>query len=378
MRAPFELTDVADDFARDELDDVRPDRGGLVLRLRAQDGDPGLQVRGGEIGDQPPLEATPQALLEGHDLLWGPVARQDDLLAVLVDRVERVEELLLRALLVRDELDIVDQKDVDLAVAAAELVDPALLDAGDELVGELLAGRVGHLLAREPRDHLVPDGVHQVGLAESHAAVQEERVVCVTRALGHREARRVRQAVGRADDEVPERVAWVKVGGAALAADPGRAPRDRLGGDRLRGVGRLRGHLEIDLDAVAHDACEGLADQRAVPRLEPVLREPVGNGDAKPVFVDGHEGGVAEPGLVIGGGQRNLELPEGGAPHLLRVHSVRSTPSKRFVVALSRRWVGDHGLGPAMAEAACVPRGWAPAGLSWTLPLRPGPGARQA
>ena len=74
---------------------------------------------------------------------------QDDLLAVLVDRVERMEELFLGAFLVGDELDVVDEEQVDPAVARPELVDLALLDAGDELVGELLARGVDDALARE-------------------------------------------------------------------------------------------------------------------------------------------------------------------------------------------------------------------------------------
>jgi len=45
----------------------------------------------------------------------------DDLLARLVERVEGVEELLLRALLARDELDVVDQEEIDVPVSAPEL-----------------------------------------------------------------------------------------------------------------------------------------------------------------------------------------------------------------------------------------------------------------
>ena len=162
----------------------------------------------------------------------GRSERQDDLLAVLVDRVERVEELFLGPLLVGDELDVVDEEQVDPPVAGPELVDLALLDRGDELVGELLARRVDDPLARELGDHLVADGVHQVGLAEADAAVQEERVVGVAGALGDRQARGVGEAVGRPDDEVGERVARVEVGRAALAADAGRLEADVLAGRR--------------------------------------------------------------------------------------------------------------------------------------------------
>ena len=147
-----------------------------------------------------------------------PVGREHDLLALVVDGVEGVEELLLRPLLVRDELDVIDEQQVDAPVAGPEVVDAALLDAGDELVGELLAGDVDDPLAREASDDRVADGVHQVGLAEAHAAVQEQRVVGVAGALRDRQARGVREAVGGADDEGPERVARVEADRAALGA----------------------------------------------------------------------------------------------------------------------------------------------------------------
>ena len=132
----------------------------------------------------------------------GRSRRQHDLLAVVVDRVERVEELFLRPLLVGDELDVVDEQQVDPPVARPELVDLALLDRCDELVRELLAGGVDDALARELGHDLVADGVHQVGLAEADAAVQEERVVGVAGALRDGQARGVGEPVGRADDEV--------------------------------------------------------------------------------------------------------------------------------------------------------------------------------
>ena len=128
--------------------------------------------------------------------LGGRSRGQDDLLAVLVDRVEGVEELLLRALLVGDELDVVDEEQVDAPVARPELVDRALLDAGDELVGELLARGVDDPLAREARDDGVPDRMHEVRLAQAHPAVEEERVVGLARALRDREAGGVGKPVG--------------------------------------------------------------------------------------------------------------------------------------------------------------------------------------
>ena len=162
IQRALELADVRDDLARDELDHVGCDRDRALLGFGAEDRDARLEIRRRQVGDQTPLEPRPKPFLEGQDRLRRPVAGEDDLLAVLMDRIERVEELLLGPLLVGDELDVIDEEEVDPAVARPELVDLALLDAGDELVRELLGGRVDHALAREPGDDLVADGVHQV------------------------------------------------------------------------------------------------------------------------------------------------------------------------------------------------------------------------
>ena len=227
VEGPFELADVGGHLAGDELERLGVHAHALLLRLGAQDGDAGLEVGRGQVGDEAPLEAAAQALLERDDLLGWPVAREDDLLAVLVDGVEGVEELLLGPLLVGDELDVIDEQQVDLAVARPEVVDAALLDAGDEVVGELLAGGVDDPLARVALHHGVADRVHQVGLAEADAAVQEERVVGLAGTLGDRQAGGMREAVGRADDEGAEGVAGVEVDAAAL----GRADAARLDAD---------------------------------------------------------------------------------------------------------------------------------------------------
>ena len=221
--------------------------------------------------------------------------------------------------------------------------------------------RVDDPLARELRDDLVADGVHQVGLAEADPAVQEERVVGVARALRHRQARRVGEAVGRPDDEVRERVAGVDVarrrprrrrgrarpGPAAPAGAPGRrvvrprrtrADRDRAATIAVRrfplcGFGRrrcvIRGLLarrvdrtdhELHLDAVADDTAQRLRDQRAVPAFQPVLGEAVRDRDPEAVVIDLDERGVAQPGLEVRRREGDLELAKGCAPDLLRVH----------------------------------------------------------
>ena len=128
----------------------------------------------------------------------------------LVERVERVEELLLRAVAAGEEVDVVDDQQVDVAVAMAELVHVAGLDGVDELVDEAVAGQIEDARRRLALEHLLADGLQQVRLAQPDAAVDEQRVVRLARLLGDGDARGVRQAVARAGDEVLERVIRVE------------------------------------------------------------------------------------------------------------------------------------------------------------------------
>src|SRR5215831_9932814 len=75
-----------------------------------------------DVGEQAPFEPAAQPVFEGHQALGRAVAGDDDLLARVVQRVEGVEELFLRSFLVLQELDVVDQQHVHVAVTAPEPV----------------------------------------------------------------------------------------------------------------------------------------------------------------------------------------------------------------------------------------------------------------
>ena len=76
--------------------------------------------------------------------LGGRSRGDDDLLVRVVQGVEGVEELLLRLHLALQELDVVDQQHVDVAVAALEALRLVVADGVDEVVGELLGVHVAH------------------------------------------------------------------------------------------------------------------------------------------------------------------------------------------------------------------------------------------
>ena len=88
----------------------------------AQDGEAGGQVGRLDGDGQAPLEAVAQARLEGRELAGNAVGGEDELAAAFVEGVEGVEELVLGVALALEELDVVDEQHVEVAVAALELL----------------------------------------------------------------------------------------------------------------------------------------------------------------------------------------------------------------------------------------------------------------
>ena len=185
---------VAEEFTKLEL--TTPGQG-----LFLEDGDAGLQVRRLDVRHQPPGEAADQTVLDVLELRRLAVRADDDLFVPLVEGVERVEELLLTLPLVAEELDVVDQEDVHVAVALLELGHLRGADRLDELVQELLRAEVERAQPGRARERIVADGVHQVRLAEPDAAPDKERIVRLAGHLRDGKAGRVGQPVGLAHDE---------------------------------------------------------------------------------------------------------------------------------------------------------------------------------
>ena len=106
-----------------------------------------------------------------------------------------MEKFLLRALLAGDELHVIEQQQIDHAVLVAEGLHVGLLDGGDELVREILALYIYNAEFRMRAAQHICNRVHQMGLAQTRVAVDEERVVFRRRALRDRIGRRVRELV---------------------------------------------------------------------------------------------------------------------------------------------------------------------------------------
>jgi hypothetical protein len=130
-----QLADVRRDPAGDERQHLGVRHVDAIGRnLLAEDRNPRLEVRGLNVDDETPLEARAKSLLERRDIPGRPIGREDDLPARLIERVEGVEELLLDPLLVLEELDVVHEENVVVAVALLERLDSLLANRVDEVV----------------------------------------------------------------------------------------------------------------------------------------------------------------------------------------------------------------------------------------------------
>ncbi len=186
----------------------------FLLRLFLQDRDLGFEIGRLNIGDQSPLEAAAQPVFNFGQLFGGTVAGDDDLLHGVVQGVKRMEKFFLRPLLAGQKLNVIDQQDIDATELVAECGHLVVAQRVDHVIGELLAGDVADGGLGLAPLHLMPDGLHEMGFAHAHAAIQEQRVVGFGGTLGHGLAGGVGELVAAADDEGVEGVAGIQLRGA--------------------------------------------------------------------------------------------------------------------------------------------------------------------
>ena len=163
--------------------------------LGHEDRHAGLEFRRLDRNRQSPAEAGLKPLFEAGHFLGVAVTGQHDLLLPFEQRVERVEELFLRAILAGEKLDVVDQERVERAVGLLELVDGVVLQRADHVADEALRVDVGDPCTRIAFAHGIGDRVHQMRLAEADAAVDEQRVVGLARVVRHLPRRRLAELV---------------------------------------------------------------------------------------------------------------------------------------------------------------------------------------
>src|SRR5438132_10339575 len=123
--------------------------------------------------------------------------------------IECVKEFLLGPLLATQKLDVINQKKIGLAITLPELDQIAVLDRVDELVNEEFAREVDDLHVFFLRPDILTDGLHQMRLAQTDSAIDEQRVVCARRSLRHGKTRRVRNLIVRTAHNRFKCVSWI-------------------------------------------------------------------------------------------------------------------------------------------------------------------------
>ena len=213
-QSALQLANIGRDMGSNVLHDVIAHRQNLVLSLLPQNRDTSLQLRRLHIHVQARTETRTHTLSETGQLLRRQIRGNHDLLLVVVQGVKRMEELLHRRLFTRQKLDIVNQKNVNIAVNLLERRPLIVTDRVNEVIRELLRIHVAHPQIRVQILGVMANRVQQVGLTQTRTAVDEQRVIDNAGLLRHRESARVRKAVGLTNHEGVEGIVRVQSGRA--------------------------------------------------------------------------------------------------------------------------------------------------------------------
>ena len=183
----------------------------VLVRLAHQDGDAGLQLRRLDRHGQAPAEAGLEAILDTVDLFRIAIRGEDYLLVAFEQGVEGMEELLLGALLVGEELDVIDEQGIDAAVVTLELFNGVVLQRFHHVLHEPLGVHIDDFRIFFALLDGIANGVQQVGFTQTGTAIEEQRVVSATRIVRHLTGRRTGQLVGLTLDEILEGIVHVGV-----------------------------------------------------------------------------------------------------------------------------------------------------------------------
>src|SRR5438093_3096687 len=127
-------------------------------------------------------------------------------------RIERVKEFFLGTLFASKKLDVVYQEEIDLAITLSEFDQITVLDRVDELVDEQFTGDINHLYVFLLGPNVLADGLHQVGLAKTDTAINEQRVVRACGRLRHGQSGGMRNFIVRTNDERFEGIPGIQSG----------------------------------------------------------------------------------------------------------------------------------------------------------------------
>ena len=294
----FQLAHVGGDLMGEKFQNLGRYLNAHIFRLRLQYAVAQLIGRRMDIRHQSPPKPRFHTLFHALQIVWRFVGRNDHLAVLIHQGIEGMEEFFLCAVLAGDELDIVDHQDIDRTELLLEGDGVPETQGPDELIHEFFGRQVndpllGLGLADVPRDR-----VHEMGLAEPDAAIEEKRII--GRDVGFRDAARGGKGkfVRLADDEILEGKSEIKRG-ADIVSGLGFANSGRAG--CRQGAVFVDGTVRHDnVDAFDAARFKGPEAHQALPvlRLDPIAHEPGRDGNSYPASLDTNEGHRLQPTAI--------------------------------------------------------------------------------
>src|SRR5712692_1327301 len=217
VQTAFEFAHVGKNVLGDILSDLRGQEVAVICGLLLQDGDTSFEVGRRNVGGEAAFETIAQAVLKPGDVTRNLVRGQNDLVVSGMQRIEGVKQFLLSPLAAGQELHVIEQERISTAELRLELPHPVGFERTYQLVREALSRHKDDpAQAFSVALQSMADGAGQVSLAETHPAVDEERIVRITRLAGGRDGRRVSKLIAGANHKFTKRLARVE-GPAAVA-----------------------------------------------------------------------------------------------------------------------------------------------------------------
>jgi hypothetical protein len=167
-----------------------------------------------------------------------------------------------------------------------------------------------------------------VGLAQTHAAIEKERVVGARRLFGHSQAGGMRQTVAGTDHEGVEDITRVHVRVARwLFVTLGRRGMGLIegfgeGGRRFIGDVVILQAMddEMDIHGRLENVHKQAVDGSCKAAFEPVAGIRIAHTDGQCAVTVGNWFGVTHPGIKGGTRHLHLKLPKNRLPCLISVH----------------------------------------------------------
>jgi hypothetical protein len=206
------------------------------------------------------------------------------LLLTLEQGVEGMEKLFLRAFFTSKKLNVINQQGVYGTIITFEIIDGIVLQRLDHVLHEALGVEVDHLGGGILLHNEIAHGMHEMGLAQSDAAVDKQRVIGAAGVLADLIRGGAGQLIGFALDKIFEGRGRIE---AAVVHHPGvalpvlglaGAARGAIGMAGVGDIGRRAADLQDDLalSLLAVEFVQHLFNAFQQTTVDPVEHEAIG------------------------------------------------------------------------------------------------------